>query len=176
MKYYVDKSELEVFYFNNVSNTNFNLIVEEIEGLYDSFERDIEFIEVPGRNGELIVDNNRFKSKNLIIKGYVDASNSISLESATVSSFGNFQSSGGKQDEYVANILEILRTQDPKSPLIKNGDIIDFNYGNNAFNREAGLYMYYEGKLYKVNGKKRSDANIVSGYRGTHTTEPKRLK
>ena len=76
MKYYVDKSELEVFYFNNVSNTNFNLIVEEIEGLYDSFERDIEFIEVPGRNGELIVDNNRFKSKNLIIKGYVDASNS----------------------------------------------------------------------------------------------------
>ena len=76
MKYYVDKSELEVFYFNNVSNTNFNLIVEEIEGLYDSFERDIEFIEVPGRNGELIVDNNRFKSKNLIIKGYVDSSNS----------------------------------------------------------------------------------------------------
>ena len=67
MKYYVDKSELEVFYFNNVSNTNFNLIVEDIEGLYDSFERDIEFIEVPGRNGELIVDNNRVKSKELTI-------------------------------------------------------------------------------------------------------------
>lgn len=76
MKYYVNKSELEVFYFNNVSNTNFNLIVEEIEGLYDSFERDIEFIEVPGRNGELIVNNNRVKSNDLIIKGYIDSSSS----------------------------------------------------------------------------------------------------
>lgn len=76
MQYYVPKNELEVFYFNNVSNTNFNLIVEDIEGLYDSFERDIEFIEVPGRNGELIVDNNRVKSKELTIKGYVDASSS----------------------------------------------------------------------------------------------------
>ena len=74
MQYYVNKSELEVFYFNNVSNTNFNLIVEEVEGLYDSFERDIEFIEVPGRDGELIVDNNRLKSKDLTIKGYVDSS------------------------------------------------------------------------------------------------------
>ncbi|WP_276699659.1 hypothetical protein [Romboutsia ilealis] len=76
MKYYVEKNELEVFYFNNVSNTNFGLIVEEVEGLYDSFERDIEFIEVPGREGELIIDNNRVKSKDLIIKGYVDSSSS----------------------------------------------------------------------------------------------------
>ena len=76
MQYYVEKSELEIFYFNNVSNTNFGLIVEEIEGLYDSFERDIEFIEVPGRDGELIVNNNRVKSNDLIIKGYVDSSNS----------------------------------------------------------------------------------------------------
>lgn len=76
MQYYVPKNELEVFYFNNVSNTNFSLIVEEIEGLYDSFERDVEFIEIPGRNGELIVDNNRVKSRDLIIKGYIDASSS----------------------------------------------------------------------------------------------------
>ena len=76
MQYYVPKNELEVFYFNNVSNTNFSLIVEEIEGLYDSFERDVEFIEVPGRNGELIVDNNRVKSRDLIVKGYIDASSS----------------------------------------------------------------------------------------------------
>ena len=76
MQYYVEKSELEIFYFNNVSNTNFSLIVEEVEGLYDSFERDVEFIEVPGREGELIIDNNRVKSKDLIIKGYVDSSSS----------------------------------------------------------------------------------------------------
>ena len=76
MQYYIEKNELEVFYFNNVSNTNFSLIVEEIEGLYDSFERDIEFIEVPGREGELIIDNNRVKSKDLIIKGYIDSSSS----------------------------------------------------------------------------------------------------
>ena len=76
MQYYVEKSELEIFYFNNVSNTNFGLIVEEIEGLYDSFERDVEFIEVPGRDGELIVNNNRVKSNDLIIKGYIDSSSS----------------------------------------------------------------------------------------------------
>ena len=76
MQYYVEKNELEVFYFNNVSNTNFNLIVEDIEGLYDSFERDIEFIEVPGRDGELIINNNRVKSKDITINGYIDASSS----------------------------------------------------------------------------------------------------
>lgn len=76
MQYYVSKSELEVFYFNNVSNTNFNLIVEDIEGLYDSFERDIEFIEVPGRDGELIVNNDRVKSKDLVITGHIDSSGS----------------------------------------------------------------------------------------------------
>ena len=76
MQYYVEKSELEIFYFNNVSNTNFGLIVEEIEGLYDSFERDVEFIEVTGRDGELIVNNNRVKSNDLIIKGYIDSSSS----------------------------------------------------------------------------------------------------
>ena len=76
MQYYVEKNELEVFYFNNVSNTNFNFIVEDIEGLYDSFERDIEFIEVPGRDGELIINNNRVKSKDITINGYIDASSS----------------------------------------------------------------------------------------------------
>lgn len=74
MQYYVDKKELDVFYFNNVSNTNFGLIVEETDGLYDSFEDDIEFIEVPGRDGELIVDNERVKSKDLIVKGWIDKS------------------------------------------------------------------------------------------------------
>lgn len=72
MQYYVEKVELECFYFNNISNTNFGLVVEEVDGLYDAFENDIEFIEVPGRDGELIVDNNRVKSRELKIKGWID--------------------------------------------------------------------------------------------------------
>ena len=72
MQYFIDKKELECFYYNAISNTNFGLIVTEIDGLHDAFENDIEFIEVPGRNGELIVDNQRVKSRDLKISGYID--------------------------------------------------------------------------------------------------------
>ena len=39
------------------------MVIEEVEGLLDTFERDIELVEIQGRDGELIIDNQRKKSK-----------------------------------------------------------------------------------------------------------------
>ena len=76
MKYYVNEDELMYFVYNESSSTSFFMIIEEIEGLLDTFERDIELIEVPGRDGELVIDNQRKKSKDITITGYIDVEKS----------------------------------------------------------------------------------------------------
>ena len=70
MNYYSDS--LDSFIYNGVSSTSFFMIIEETEGLLDSYERDVEFIEVKGRDGELIIDNQRKKSKDIIVRGCID--------------------------------------------------------------------------------------------------------
>ena len=72
MRYYVNEDELMYFYYNEVSSTSFFMIIEETEGLLDTFERDIELVEVQGRDGELIIDSKRKKSKDITITGYID--------------------------------------------------------------------------------------------------------
>lgn len=72
MQYYVNENELISFNYNEVSSTSFFMIIEEINGLIDSYEKDVEFIEVKGRDGELIIDNKRKKSKDITIKGHID--------------------------------------------------------------------------------------------------------
>lgn len=72
MRYYANEDELMYFYYNEVSSTSFFMVIEEIEGLLDSFERDIELVEVQGMDGEFIIDNKRKKSKDIIIIGHID--------------------------------------------------------------------------------------------------------
>ena len=76
MQYYVNDSELMYFNYNGVSSTSFFMVIEETEGLLDTFERDIELIEVPGRDGELVIDNQRKKSKDITIRGHIDVEKS----------------------------------------------------------------------------------------------------
>ena len=76
MLYYINNDELMYFTYNGVSSTSFFMIIEEIEGLLNSFERDIELIEIKGRSGELIIDNQRKKSKNITITGCIDVEKS----------------------------------------------------------------------------------------------------
>lgn len=76
MRYYVDDHELMDFNYNEVSSTSFFMIIEEIDGLLDTFERDIDLIEVMGRDGELIIDNHRKKSKDIIVRGHIDVEKS----------------------------------------------------------------------------------------------------
>ena len=72
MRYYTNEDELMYFYYNEVSSTSFFMIIEETEGLLDTFERDIELVEVQGRDGELIIDSKRKKSKDITITGHID--------------------------------------------------------------------------------------------------------
>lgn len=71
MIYYIDKNKLEYFTFGGTSSASFNFIIMENDNL-SSFENDFELISVPGRTGDLIVNNNRKKNKEINISAYVD--------------------------------------------------------------------------------------------------------
>lgn len=45
------------------SSRNFGILVDRVEGLWDSPERDTESIEIPGRSGDLTIDNGRWKNQ-----------------------------------------------------------------------------------------------------------------
>lgn len=71
MFYYIDKDKLEYFTFGGTSSASFNFIIVENDNL-NGFENDFEFVSVPGRTGDLIINNNRKKNKPINIKAYVD--------------------------------------------------------------------------------------------------------
>ena len=71
MIYYVDKNSLEHFTFGGTSSASFNFIIVENDNL-NSFENDFELIEIPGRSGDLVIDNKRKKNKEINIEAYAD--------------------------------------------------------------------------------------------------------
>ena len=71
MIYYIDKNKLEYFTFGGTSSASFNFIIVENDNL-KGFENDFELISIPGRSGDLIVDNQRKKNKEINIVAYVD--------------------------------------------------------------------------------------------------------
>lgn len=71
MQYYIDKSELESFTYGAISSTSFNFIIVSINNLY-GFENDFELVEIPGRTGDLLIDNQRKKNKEISIEAYAD--------------------------------------------------------------------------------------------------------
>ena len=71
MQYYVDKNELESFTYGAISSTSFNFIIVSNDNL-NGFENDLELVEIPGRTGNLIIDNQRKKNKEINIEAYAD--------------------------------------------------------------------------------------------------------
>ena len=71
MIYYIDKDKLEYFTFGGTSSASFNFIIVENDNL-NSFENDFELIEIPGRSGDLVIDNKRKKNKEINIEAYAD--------------------------------------------------------------------------------------------------------
>lgn len=71
MQYYVDKNELESFTYGAISSTSFNFIIVSNDNL-NGFENDFELVEIPGRIGDLIIDNQRKKNKEINIEAYAD--------------------------------------------------------------------------------------------------------
>ena len=71
MRYYVDKNSLDYFVYGGTSSASFNFIITENDNL-NSFENDFELIEIPGRSGDLVIDNKRKKNKEINIEAYAD--------------------------------------------------------------------------------------------------------
>lgn len=71
MQYYVDKNSLDYFVYGGTSSASFNFMIIENDNL-NGFENDFELIEIPGRSGDLLINNNRKKNKEINIEAYVD--------------------------------------------------------------------------------------------------------
>lgn len=71
MQYYVDKNSLDYFVYGGTSSASFNFMIVENDNL-NGFENDFELIEIPGRSGDLLINNNRKKNKEINIEAYVD--------------------------------------------------------------------------------------------------------
>ena len=69
MQWYKDITELDSFVYGAKSSTFFNFIYEADN--LKPFENDFELVEVMGRNGDLLIDNKRKKSKEIDVKGYL---------------------------------------------------------------------------------------------------------
>ena len=50
------------FTYAGHSSREYGILVDSVTGIWDSPERDFEMIEIPGRNGELTIDNGRWKN------------------------------------------------------------------------------------------------------------------
>lgn len=61
-----------IFTINNKTNKDFNFKVKSSNHLLRPRKR-LEFISIPGRTGDLILDDNSRENFNLIIEGYIDA-------------------------------------------------------------------------------------------------------
>ena len=60
-----------IFTINNKTNKDFNFKVKSSNHLLRPKKR-LEFISIPGRTGDLILDDNSRENFNLIIEGYID--------------------------------------------------------------------------------------------------------
>ena len=60
-----------IFTINNKTNKEFNFKVKSSNHLLRPKKR-LEFISIPGRTGDLILDDNSRENFNLVIEGYID--------------------------------------------------------------------------------------------------------
>lgn len=59
------------FIYDGKSSEEFNIVIKSIKGRYDTPERDIETVIVPGRNGALHTDNRSYSTKKIEIEAYI---------------------------------------------------------------------------------------------------------
>lgn len=69
MQWYKNITELDSFVYGANSSTFFNFVYEANN--LNPFENDFELVSVLGRDGDLLIDNKRKKSKEVEIKGYI---------------------------------------------------------------------------------------------------------
>lgn len=70
---------IHFFTYDGVSSRNFGLYISGLK-TYKSPERDLQNVEVPGRNGDLVYDRNRYKNIQLPYECYIDEDVADNLE------------------------------------------------------------------------------------------------
>lgn len=61
---------MNYFVFNGKSSLDYGVYISG-SGTFNGAERDVEAVEVPGRNGDLIIDNGRFKNVPLVYPAFI---------------------------------------------------------------------------------------------------------
>lgn len=70
MDWYVDINSLDTFTYGGVVSTSFDFAFKADN--LKPFERDFELKEIPGRTGDLLIDNKRKKNKIINVEGWID--------------------------------------------------------------------------------------------------------
>lgn len=74
MQYYINKEELQYFVYDGISSTDFGIVIIKDNQL-SSPERNIEVVEVDGRDEPLLIDKKNYKPFKLELECYIDAEN-----------------------------------------------------------------------------------------------------
>ena len=102
---------MKYFIFNNVKSTDYDIVIEEMPSFISPL-RDIESIEVAGRNGNLHIDNGTYKAYDMKIKCIIMSSDHIDDIKALYSGIGKVEFSdnlGVVYDCVVSKELEIKK-------------------------------------------------------------------
>lgn len=76
------------FTFGGVNTANYGIFISG-EGVYNSPERDVTMLTVPGRNGQLTIDNGRFENIEVTYPCFVEAGTGATDISARIRAFRN---------------------------------------------------------------------------------------
>lgn len=71
MQYFINKEEVPYFVFDETPSTDFNMIITKVDNL-NSTSRNIEFVTVPGRDGEYI-EEKELPNKEIPVEFYIDS-------------------------------------------------------------------------------------------------------
>lgn len=102
------------FVYDNKSSRDFNIVIEEA-GTFRAAERDYDSVEVPGRNGELTLDNGRYRNVNLTYKcgiGYDFTDNIDDFFRWLMSHTGYHR----LEDSYQTDVYRMARVKSAPSP------------------------------------------------------------
>lgn len=71
--WYVDINKLDTLTYGGVISTSFNFAFKADN--LKPFERDFDLQPIPGRSGDLLIDNKRKKNKTVNVEGWIDCGN-----------------------------------------------------------------------------------------------------
>lgn len=95
---------LPYFIFNNKKSTDMGIVIQEMPPITKS-EKDIDTIEISGRNGNLHIDNGTYKSKKYKIKCVLMDETKINIIKTWLDSSGTLEISSEPNIQYNAVVL-----------------------------------------------------------------------